>query len=59
MAQVQCPICKQQKDSTFDFYWQADKRSGRCKECQKAYVKAWIKGHRVAYEKQREAHGNR
>lgn len=44
MAQVQCLICKQTKDSTFDYYWNAKGRQGHCKECQKAYVKAWKEG---------------
>lgn len=53
MAQAQCRICKQTKDSTFDFYWNKKGRQGHCKECQRQYNKAWNQGIRERIAKKK------
>jgi len=54
MAQVVCTQCKKTKDSTFDFYWTKTARLARCKECQKAYVKAWREQHFKKAEEEKD-----
>ena len=41
MADAECRVCKEIKDSTFDYYWSNGERQRRCKDCMKAYTVEW------------------
>jgi len=46
MVQVQCALCKKDKDYPFEIFWRYSQSLGRCNECHKTCVKKWCRKHK-------------